>query len=54
MGNLFKVLKNKKNNQLMIALSRKKLDLRKKDPVAMEIDKIKFHYEKNKRRGKSL
>lgn len=46
---LFKVLRNKKNNQLMIALSRKKLDLLKKDPVAVEIDKIKFHYKKNMR-----
>jgi nitroimidazol reductase NimA-like FMN-containing flavoprotein (pyridoxamine 5'-phosphate oxidase superfamily) len=51
MGELFKIYKNKKNNQLYISLSRKKLQLMKdSDPISMEIDKIKFKFDEYKRK----
>ena len=52
MGEILKIFKNKKNNQLFVPIPRKKFDLPKDiDPVSVEIDKIKlrFKIEKNKR-----
>ena len=45
MGEILKIFKNKKNNQLFVPLPRKKLDLKGRDPVSIEIDKIKLRFE---------
>ena len=45
MGEILKVFKNKKNNQLFVPLPRKKLDLKGKDPISIEIDKLKLKFE---------
>ena len=37
MGHLLKVFKNKKNNQLFVALSRKKLNLQNRDPEFIKL-----------------
>ena len=43
MGTLLNIIRNKKNNQLFVALPRKKLGLNKDDnPKQILIDKIKF------------
>ena len=44
MGEILKVFKNKKNNQLFVPLPRKKLDLLDKDPISIEIDKLNLRY----------
>lgn len=49
MGKMLKVFKNKKNNQLMVLLSRKKLKLKGKDPISIEIKKINFLTKRRKR-----
>lgn len=48
-----KVFKNKKNNQLFVSLPRKALDIGNKDPISVEIDRIKLKFDKIKR-GKFL
>ncbi len=45
MGEILKVFKNKKNNQLFVPLPRKKLGLKDRDPISVEIDKIKLRFE---------
>ena len=45
MGEILKVFKNKKNNQLFVPIPRKKFDLKDKDPISIEIDKIKLRFE---------
>ena len=45
MGELLKVFKNKKNNQLFVPLPRKKLDIGNKDPISIEIDKMNLRFE---------
>ena len=45
MGEILKVFKNKKNNQLFVSLPRKKLDIRDRDPISIEIDKMKLRFE---------
>lgn len=45
MGEILKIFKNKKNNQLFVPLSRKKLDLTNGvDPISIEIDKLNLRY----------
>ncbi len=39
MGEILKIFKNKKNNQLFVPIPRKKFDLKGRDPVSVEIDK---------------
>lgn len=39
-----KVIRNKANNQLIVALSRRKLKIKKKMPKFIDIQKIKFEY----------
>ncbi len=43
MGEILKVFRNKKNNQLFVPLPRKKLDI-KEDPISIEIEKINLRY----------
>ena len=50
MGEILKVFKNKKNNQLFVPLPRKKLDLKDRDPISVEIDKIKMKFEEIKKK----
>ena len=45
MGEILKVFKNKKNNQLFVSLPRKKLDIKDRDPVSIELDKVKLRFE---------
>ncbi len=45
MGEILKVFKNKKNNQLFVPLPRKKLDLKDRNPISIEIDKMKMKFE---------
>ncbi len=45
MGEILKVFKNKKNNQLFVPLPRKKLGLKDRDPVSIEIDKMNLKFE---------
>ncbi len=46
MGINLKVIRNKKNNQLFVALPRKKLKLNKKKvPKSIDIENIKFNFE---------
>ena len=44
MGEILKVFKNKKNNQLFVPLPRKKLGLKDRDPISIEVDKIKIKF----------
>lgn len=48
MGELLKVLRNKRNNQLIIMLSRKKLNLLKSkdDPEYIELTKANLRFKK--------
>ncbi len=43
MGEILKVFKNKKNNQLFVPLPRKKLEI-KEDPISIEIDKMNLRF----------
>ena len=43
MGEILKVFRNKKNNQLFVPLPRKKLDITE-DPISIEIEKINLRY----------
>lgn len=49
MGIILNIVRNKKNNQLFVALPRKKLGLDKEtQPTSMEINNIKFKILKKK------
>ena len=39
-----KILRNKRNNQLFMALSRKKMKLKKKNPKFINIEKASFEF----------
>ena len=52
MGELLKVIKNKRNNQLFIHLSRKKLGLMNTDPDFLDLKKSKLIFLKKKIREK--
>ncbi len=58
MGLLLNVIRNKKNNQLLISLPRKKLGLKKDTiPKQIIIEKMKIHLEKiiqEKKKNKRL
>ena len=45
MGEILKIFRNKKNNQLFVSLPRKRLDLKDKNPISIEIDKLKLKFE---------
>ena len=51
MGKLLKIFRNKKNNQLFVALSRKKLQILKikQDPVFLEVSNENLIYLKKKK-----
>lgn len=51
MGKLLKIFRNKKNNQLFVALSRKKLEIlkRKQDPDFLEVSNENLVYLKKKK-----
>ena len=50
MGKHLKILLNKKNNQLVIPISWKILNLKGKNPVSIELLKFKLKFEKIKRK----
>lgn len=45
-----RIYRNKKTNQLFVPLPRKKLEIKEKDPVSIEIDNIRMKFEEIKRR----
>ncbi len=44
MGEILKVFRNKKNNQLFVPLPRKKLGIGDREIISVEIDKLKLRF----------
>ncbi len=51
MGELLKVFRNKKNNQLFVALSRKKLRIGDEDPEFIKLKIKNLIFKKKKEKG---